>query len=174
MELCIRQTRNLYTPQFRDMMLHQSLLLEQDLEAEHPSQNQDFYLESSPRYYYYRGVPGSTPCPRNPQVCSLWVSLVRYVSLDSFLLGGQRGLEGVGLVAHHQKLRGSYAIDILDSLEKTLKKPNFERFCTKMWGVWKDRCTLAHNPKARARTKDTPQLGQWTDGFLHEFQKSQK
>lgn len=77
-------------------------------------------------------------------------------------------------MAHHKKAQGSYSIDILDSMGKTLNKSDFEYFYTKMWGVWKDRCTLAHNLKALARPKDTPQMGQWTDRFLYDFEKAQK
>lgn len=50
-----------------------------------------------------------------------------------------------------------------------LTRQDFEKFCTKLWGVWKDRCTLAHKHQKSKICADTEPLGQWTDNYLHEF-----
>lgn len=72
-----------------------------------------------------------------------------------------------------KNLKGSSPAEVLDSLCKELNKDDFECLCTKMWGVWKDRCTHAHKHKAHAKLKEPQRMGQWTDTYLYDFQKAQ-
>lgn len=47
-------------------------------------------------------------------------------------------------------MRGLTALDIFNHTFTSLSQVELKDFCTKAWGVWKDRCTLSH--------KDQPKL----------------
>lgn len=66
-----------------------------------------------------------------------------------------------------KKLRGSTSFDILDLLGKKLKNPDFERFCTKMWGV----CVPLSTALRSMQTWRNPHG--WVSGRI-DFQKAQK
>lgn len=66
-------------------------------------------------------------------------------------------------------LEGLQTIDLLYLIESQETRLNFERFCFKLWGVWKDRCALTHNDSSTRAL-----MGYWTDQALENFQKAQR
>lgn len=69
-------------------------------------------------------------------------------------------------------LKGQATIDILHKLEVILSRNDFEDFCTKMWGVWRDRCTLNHKTSSNNKHNPVSDMGRWTNNLLHEFRKA--
>lgn len=63
----------------------------------------------------------------------------------------------------------SQAIDIIHFIGNKKSKENFEKFCYKLWAVWKDRCEIIHNKNSGHII-----LGCWADQALSNYQKAQQ
>lgn len=65
------------------------------------------------------------------------------------------------------------AKDVLTHMDNQLNRLDFESFYTRSWGIWKDRCNLAHklNDKLVLSNDSIPRG--WTDCLLQDFRKAQ-
>lgn len=59
-------------------------------------------------------------------------------------------------------------------MEAHLNRLDFESFCTRSWGIWKDRSKFTHNHKEEIRLVNFTKFGLWTDNNLHEFRNTRK
>lgn len=60
--------------------------------------------------------------------------------------------------------------EILLHIEETSNISDWNSFCMKMWGVWKDRCTFTHSNNKPHATLEKP--GHWTDIMLSSYVKA--
>lgn len=69
-----------------------------------------------------------------------------------------------------RNLKEQHPKEILIAMEEKLNQLEFEQFCLKIWGVWKDRCNHIHRNNNNIFTLNFP--GSWTDGWLETYQKA--
>lgn len=72
-----------------------------------------------------------------------------------------------------KELKDLQSKDLLFTLESIMARPTFEELCTKIWGVWKDRCTFSHSPNNRAPIYQKGCRTHWTKAFLASYRKMQ-
>lgn len=53
--------------------------------------------------------------------------------------------KNTGWWSYIKKLRGHYSKDLLVGIDSILPYNEFDKFCTMMWGAWKDCCMVSHN-----------------------------
>lgn len=54
-----------------------------------------------------------------------------------------------------------------------MNRNDFELFCMKLWGIWKDRCNWIHKPNFVPGCDSQFSWGAWTDNFFDDFHKAQ-
>lgn len=68
-----------------------------------------------------------------------------------------------------KKFKEFDSINILHAMENHLNREDFEKFCSRGWGIWKDRCALFHNHKRTVGNTHEDSFGKWMDNYLFKF-----
>lgn len=70
-----------------------------------------------------------------------------------------------------KNLKGLKTKDLLYSLESGVPEVNFEEICTKLWGLWKDRCNFIHRALHRYPIFTKRKNNHWTEAYIDAFRK---
>lgn len=85
----------------------------------------------------YQEIPGAS------SVVFIGLTLLMILSTACSLKKGWKATDWWEIL---KNLEGCQTIDIIHYLGKIMSQSDFERFCIKLWVIWKDRCSQVHNP----------------------------